>query len=217
MKQVAITGFDSRLGGMNGSAARPMCQKNSVHISPQVATSPRIDGENQANAWPPKDRARSSGTAPPVTKKMPSRSSRCPRGVPGTRRRTLLLIRMAARPRGRLIQKMKRQPIWSAITPPRIGPIIPDTANMPSTYPWNRPRSRGAMTSATMICATACIAPPKMPWKLRAAISIGRLTERAQTTEPSMKPHTAISSVGRRPSVSQSLPNSGMPTVPARR
>ena len=68
-----------------------------------------------------------------------------------------------------------------------------------------------------MVWAIGRMPPPPMPCSARAAISAGMLGASAQATEPTMKMTMATSIIRRRPWMSESLPNSGVATVLARR
>ena len=71
---------------------------------------------------------------------------------------------------------------------------------------WYLPRSRGGITSATAAWLTASSAPPPIPCKARATISISTEEDSAHTTEATQKNTSAGISTSRRPNWSDSLP-----------
>lgn len=119
-----------------------------------------------------------------MTRSWPTGSGRRALGArdSGTKRR---VSSRAARPTGRLIQKMERQPTVSTSSPPTRGPAA---IEMPTTAPHTpiaRARSRGSVKVFVMIdIATGLSIEPPTAWIIRKTMRVSRLGAREQSTEP---------------------------------
>ncbi len=106
----------------------------------------------------------------------------------------------AAKPTGRLIQKMERQPTDSTSTPPTSGPAAID---MPTTAPHRpiaRARSRGSVKVLVMIdMATGFSIEPPTACTIRKATSHDRSGAREHSTEPRVKTARPDMNTRRRP------------------
>ncbi len=119
-----------------------------------------------------------------ITSTWPTGSGRRALGArdSGTKRR---VSSRAARPTGRLSQKIERQPTDSTSRPPTSGPAAME---MPTTAPHTpiaRARSRGAVKVLVMIdMATGLSIEPPTAWTMRKTISRSRLGASEHSSEP---------------------------------
>jgi hypothetical protein len=111
---------------------------------------------------------------------------------------------MTARPIGRLIQKIQRQAMPSAMAPPRTGPAMRARPVMPAKRPSALARaSRGKAAPRSAIASGITSAAPT-PWRARAAISDAALSASAQAAEAAMKRARPAANIRARPKRSPS-------------
>ena len=77
----------------------------------------------------------------------------------------------AMRPTGMLIQKIQRQPQASVMRPPAIGPTRIAMGNAAPIHDMTRGRSRGDVTSPTIVCGMRWRPAEPMPCATRAIAS----------------------------------------------
>lgn len=119
-----------------------------------------------------------------MTRSWPTGSGRRAFGArdSGTYRR---VSRRAARPTGRLTQKMERQPTDSTSRPPIRGPAAMEMPTTPPHTPIARARSRGSVKVLVMIdMATGLSIEPPTACTMRATTSHSRSGAREQSREP---------------------------------
>ena len=120
------------------------------------------------------------------------------------------------------MKKIHSQPRWSVNQPPSSGPATEETPKTAANIPWYLPRSRGGITSPMTARARDIRPPPPRPWTARPAIMTlipGTLRksaisgEKPQISEPIRKTTIAAWNIGRRPRMSEILPQSGVAAV----
>ena len=135
------TGLPRTVSGRNGSLARISRQPNSTHSTTDPTSRPIIGSEIQSKRRPPQESASSMATAALIIRPAPSKSSVCLRGRKGTRLSTLAVMPSAAKPIGRLIQKISDQSRCSVRSRPAPG-RPPTTGRTPRRYSPGSGRAR---------------------------------------------------------------------------
>ncbi|MNN88967.1 hypothetical protein D3C81_2067180 [compost metagenome] len=75
----------------------------------------------------------------------------------------LQIITKATMPRGRKIQKIHFQSIWSIMKPPKVGPMTLENPNIAIIIPVHLARSLGANKSPTAVTVADIRIPPPIP------------------------------------------------------
>ena len=106
-----------------------------------------------------------------------------------------------------------------AKTPPKIGPIPPAKAQMPSVSPIRRLRCLRLNMSLMQTCTNKMRPPPAAPWNARPMISDSIVFAVAHTTEIAKKMASANRMISLRPKISESLaqigPDAALPSKKA--
>ena len=106
----------------------------------------------------------------------------------------------AARPIGRLIRKIERQPTVSTSTPPIRGPAAMETPPTAPHTPMARARSAGSVKVLVMIdIATGLSIAPPTAWTMRKTMSQSRLGASEHSREPAVKATRPATNTLRRP------------------
>lgn len=110
------------------------------------------------------------------------------------------MSRSAARPTGRLTQKIDRQPTESTSRPPITGPAAMEMPTTPPHTPMARARSRGSVKVLVMIdIATGLSIEPPTACTIRNATSDSRFGATEQSSEPRVNRTSPILKIFRRP------------------
>jgi hypothetical protein len=139
-------------------------------------------------------------------------SSQCAWSVLG-RSRTKYTATQARMEMGNWPIKAQRQPIESAVSPPRGAPLAMPAANTMLMYPCHTPRSRRETRSVIRMDTTAFIPPPPMPATAREMQSERISCDRPQPRQPMPKTVYANRRHSLRPKISLNLPYSGWKVV----
>ncbi len=118
--------------------------------------------------------------------------------------------RKATMPTGRLMKKTQRQSQLSVSQPPSVGPMIgPTMIPAPQSAMACPAFSRGLMSSRK-VCDSGTMAAPKTPCSSRKPTIEGRLQDRPQAIEASVKPTIETRNSSRLPIRSASQPVTGV-------
>jgi hypothetical protein len=85
------------------------------------------------------------------------------------------------------------------MSPPTIGPMMPNSPQAAPKTPWIRARSLRSKMSPEMVIAIGCMAPAPAPWRARKAMSCGIDRAAPLAIEPSRKTAMPKSMIGLRP------------------
>ncbi len=119
----------------------------------------------------------------------------------------------AIMPMGMLIQKIQRQPHASVMRPPASGPTRIAIGNAAPIHDMTRGRSRGVVTSPTIVCGMRCRPAEAMPCATRAIASWVMSWARPQNSDATMNSARLERNTSRAPTRSASLPSTGSSTV----
>ena len=139
----------------------PAARRTGPTAPPRSPAARRTRAEIQSKRRPPQDSASSSATAAAIISAAPITSSWCLRGRNGTRLNTFEVMPSAARPSGRLIQKISDQSRCCGRESRRAPARRSRRRRTPRRYSPGSGRARAGETmSAMMVCASAISPPP---------------------------------------------------------
>lgn len=97
------------------------------------------------------------------------------------------MTKIAAIPSGRVAKNSQRQPQWSVMSPPAMGPATEVTPKTAPMRPWYFPRCRAGMMSPMMVCDNGMSVPMPRPCTARPRTSVQKFGASPEITEPTMK------------------------------
>ena len=173
-----------------GLSTRSSHQMNSPRPKNASVAINRMKPEpNQSSCWPSssivwKEANPMASNPMPVQSTVPVRSS----FSVSSAGKNVVHISTARMPKGTLMKKIQRQPIWSVSQPPSTGPRAGPAMTPNPKIAWAGPRSAGAKDSKTTDCALASSPPPARPCNTRAAMRNPRLGASPHSTLDAVKP-----------------------------